>query len=523
LLRLSRDDELLYDDEQFDDSLDSDEELSDGDNEDSEGENVVEIDFDDGSVEYKPIKLARRKSFEVLDKSELFIEQKRMLGEVMDVLGLSNIAVASTLLRHVKWNKERLIERYMENPDKFCADAGMPHLILEKQADKNNRHTCLICYEDYPGSQTYALSCAHRYCGSCWKSYLELKISEGPECVYATCPAPKCRVRVHDSTVRNLVGQQFYEKYAGFVLKSFVDDNPLVKWCPAPGCGYCIRCERKDRKEAVGCRCGFEFCFSCCDFDIGDHLPAPCDQLDKWLQKASDESENVTWMIANTKKCPECRAPIEKNGGCMHMSCKKNSGGCGFEFCWLCRGPWSEHGSATGGYYNCNKYDKSKDTKDEDLKAAEAKTELEAYMFYYHRYESHRDAMKIADEQRKNTVKKEDEIAHKFEVRSADTKFMLEATEQLIKNRRVLQYSYVYGYYLDKLSQERNLFEYLQEDLEKHTNYLSTLYETPAEKLEDYHAFMKWKEQVTNYTRITKKFLDNFVTGVSGGLTTQSC
>lgn len=115
--------------------------------------------------------------------------------------------------------------------------------------------------------------------------------------------------------------------------------------------------------------------FKCCDYDIGDHMPAPCEQVDKWLQKASDESENVTWMIANTKKwvlhlytlvilthyrCPECRAPIEKNGGCMHMSCKKNSGGCGFEFCWLCRGPWSEHGSATGGYYNCNKYDKSK-------------------------------------------------------------------------------------------------------------------------------------------------------------------
>jgi len=129
--------------------------------------------------------------------------------------------------------------------------------------------------------------------------------------------------------------------------------------------------------------------------------------------------------------------------------------------------------------------------------------------------------MKIADEQRKSTAKKEYEILQKFEVRSADTKFMLEATEQLIKNRNVLQYSYVYGYYLDKKSQERNLFEYLQEDLEKHTNYLSTLYETPTDKLEDYQAFMKWKEQVTNYTRITKKFLDNFVTGVSGGLTTQ--
>jgi ariadne-1 len=85
--------------------------------------------------------------------------------------------------------------------------------------------------------------------------------------------------------------------------------------------------------------------------------------LDKWLQKASDESENVKWMLANTKRCPKCRSPIEKNGGCMHMTCSLAS--CAYEFCWLCRGPWSEHGSATGGYYQCNKYDASEAKKED--------------------------------------------------------------------------------------------------------------------------------------------------------------
>jgi len=32
---------------------------------------------------------------------------------------------------------------------------------------------------------------------------------------------------------------------------------------------------------------------------------------------------------------------------------------------------------------------------------------------------------------------------------------------------------------------------------------------------------MKWKEQVTNYTRVTAGFLDRFVEGVMGGLTSQ--
>jgi ariadne-1 len=61
----------------------------------------------------------------------------------------------------------------------------------------------------------------------------------------------------------------------------------------------------------------------------------------------------------------------------------------------LCRGPWSEHGSATGGFYACNKYDSSK-AKEEDLKAADVKSELEHYMFYFHRYDSHKKARAVA-------------------------------------------------------------------------------------------------------------------------------
>jgi len=334
--------------------------------------------------------------------------------------------------------------------------------------------------------------------------------------------APKCKSVVHEEAYKKIVSPELFDKYSRYLLRSFVEDNPKVKWCPSPGCTNCIRCERGNRKESVICKCYFAFCFQCNDYDLGDHMPADCDQVDKWKQKAADESENVTWMIANTKKCPQCRSPIEKNGGCMHMTCHKNAGGCGYEFCWLCRGDWKEHGSHTGGFYSCNKYDNS-NAKVEDVKAADTKTELEHYMFYFHRYESHRNAMKIADEQRKTADKRQKSLMNKFDVRAADTKFIMEATEQLLNNRRVLQWSYVYGFYLDgnKKKVEKNLFEYVQEDLEKHTNYLSELYERPIEKLTDYDTFIKWKEEVTNYTRVCNKFLSNFVEGVAGGLVSQ--
>ena len=41
------------------------------------------------------------------------------------------------------------------------------------------------------------------------------------------------------------------------------------------------------------------------------------------------------------------------------------------EFCWLCLGDWSKHGSATGGFYKCNIYEEKKKSGDlnEDEKA----------------------------------------------------------------------------------------------------------------------------------------------------------
>jgi len=159
-------------------------------------------------------------------------------------------------------------------------------------------------------------------------------------------------------------------------------------------------------------------------------------------------------------------------------------------------------------------------SKDEDIKTEQVKTELERYMFYYHRYEAHHNAWKIADQQKKTAERKAEEIFTKFHVRTQDTQFLLGATTQLLKNRQILSSSYIYGYYLEPTKEaEKNLFEYLQEDLEKHTDYLSSLYERPLDQIKDYGEFIAWKEQVTNYTRVTAQFLEKFVEGVMTGLT----
>ncbi len=107
---------------------------------------------------------------------------------------------------------------------------------------------------------------------------------------------------------------------------------------------------------------------------------------------------------ANTKPCPGCKRNIEKDNGCNHMTCRK-PGGCGFEFCWLCLGDWREHGSATGGFYQCNKY------KPGDAAVAKRESERERskgtlarYMFYFERWMNHGRSMRIADETQRDAV-----------------------------------------------------------------------------------------------------------------------
>lgn len=52
----------------------------------------------------------------------------------------------------------------------------------------------------------------------------------------------------------------------------------------------------------------------------------------KWPISANEYSLWImNRILANSKPCPKCKRPIEKNQGCMHITCTPP---CKFEFCW---------------------------------------------------------------------------------------------------------------------------------------------------------------------------------------------
>ena len=41
------------------------------------------------------------------------------------------------------------------------------------------------------------------------------------------------------------------------------------------------------------------------------------------VEVAAQAEADALWIISNTKPCPRCEAPIQKNEGCNHMTCRK--------------------------------------------------------------------------------------------------------------------------------------------------------------------------------------------------------
>ena len=171
------------------------------------------------------------------------------------------------------------------------------------------------------------------------------------------------------------------------------------------------------------------------------------------------------------------------------MTCKI----CAYEFCWLCLGLWSEHGQKTGGYYNCNKYEEMKKSGNEDItneesKVSKAKSELSKYMFYFERYNNHDKAEKQG-RQLRPVVQQKMQLLHRVKsYPQNELEFLEEAINEVIRCRQVLKYTYVYGYYL-KGGRDQNLFEFMQENLEKNCEYLHELIEKPLDPFLDENTF----------------------------------
>eukprot|EP01083_Nonionella_stella_P233911 823689_1 len=474
-----------------------------------------ESDFDEGSVdsiddaEDDHIADHVVNPFECVDSMEIRGEVDKIAESLAQTLHIEP-PIASLLLRANGWNKEKLLDKYFTSSDEVYDAAGI--IVLPKDENSSNMDPieCGICCDDVPLSETFSLECGHRFCQTCWSDYLGDRLdTAAQDAVRSVCPEYECGTAVPDSVAKKFLSESRWAKYESFLIQSFVNGHRSMRWCPEPGCIYVIRSTQPDICT-VECKLGHKFCFRCYD-DF--HDPVDCKTLQIWSDKCRNDSETAHWIMANTKRCPICKVRIEKNHGCNHMKCFS----CKHEFCWVCVGDWKEHGNLTGGFYKCNKYRPKKETEEEKSnknKSAsdKAKADLDRYLFYYQRYHSHDQSRRFAKRQRGVVARRMQELRMADGDTSwIDVQFLETANKQIMECRQILKHTYVFGYYLNQDGSEKELFEFLQQELEKNTETLHELSEQDLKEID--------REKVVNYTRITKQFAERLLDGIARGLT----
>ncbi|CAG0924221.1 unnamed protein product, partial [Notodromas monacha] len=403
-------------------------------------------------------------------------------------------AVTRLLLLHHGWDKESLLEKYYEGPEnavQMMIDAGIDKTVAEKEGENSSApgsptkrrssaksksslpttFECGICME--PAKPTWRgedAGCGHRFCRDCYRDYISSRILSGTMNEWATCPQSDCEQLVSHEQIESLLSADSHalQLYARFLVNSYVDSHKSVKWCPAPDCEFAVRVREgiglRGVARKVTCLCGAVFCVAC-----GEewHEPSTCVALAHWLRKSERDGPTLQWIATNTKECPRCHVPIEKDGGCNHVMCKSPS--CKYDFCWVCLGPWESHGSS---WYSCNRFDATEAQAARDAQKA-SRLHLSRYLHYYSRFVNHRKSVEF-ERQLYDVVRRraEEVIAAQPRLTWVDLHFLKRAVDVLLECRQTLKHTYVFAYYLKKCNQG-DIFEGNQSDLETATETLS--------------------------------------------------
>ncbi|KAL3525971.1 hypothetical protein ACH5RR_014343 [Cinchona calisaya] len=482
-------------------------------------DSAPDYEFTNNDSDDLPDSRRSQKNYTILKDDDVRRRQEDDITNVSTVLSVSG-ETASLLLRRYRWSVNTVHEEWFSDEKRVREAVGLlEEPIVQFSADEEV--TCGICFDSYPLGEIRAAACGHPFCNACWGGYITTAINDGPGCLMLRCPDPSCNAAVGETMVDDLAGPEFKEKYHRYLVRSYIEENRKIKWCPGPECECAVEFVVGSGNYDVTCNCSHGFCWNCTE---DAHRPVNCDTVAQWILKNNAESENTNWILAYTKPCPKCKRPIEKNHGCMHMTCRSP---CNFEFCWLCLGSWREHGRGTGGGYACNGFQMTNKVGvvDEAEKRRQmARKCLERYTHYYERWAANQKSRQkaLTDLHQMQTVHlvKLSEIQCQPETQ---LKFITDAWLQIVECRRVLKWTYAYGYYLpENEDTKRRFFEYLQGQAEVG---LERLHQCAEKELETYlkadkpsDDFNDFRTKLTGLTAVTKNYFENLVRALENGL-----
>jgi len=186
-------------------------------------------------------------------------------------------------------------------------EAGPSSTYLNHQAEaldefpKENRQCC-TCYDNFRPIDVIKLQCKHIFCAGCLKG-LFLRATKDESLFPPKC----CRQHIPLSLVRGRMSAEDHQEFVDAELEFSTVERT---YCSNLRCGKFIPPSqiRADRAECT--RCGASTCKMCQNTFHNDDCNA-----DAALQATLSLAEGQGW-----KRCVKCKAVVELNTGCYHIT-----------------------------------------------------------------------------------------------------------------------------------------------------------------------------------------------------------
>ena len=231
----------------------------------------------------------------------------------------------------------------MENPNNHRRPILKP-TAKPAAGVRNQNKQCPVCTDVKPIIAFRTLSCGHNTaCAACLKNIVEQAI-EQKRTATMRCPADRCNHTISENDMRKIIyDKDQQEEVAAIQLQEWIRQQPNAKQCPTANCTYAFLNADQVAGQIDCPNCEHRYCNQC----LHPHAQnVNCRDAELARNPNAAERATQAWKQQNTKACPHCRVAIEKNEGCLHMTCRS----CRYQFCWNCLGDWHTHYDS----YNCD-------------------------------------------------------------------------------------------------------------------------------------------------------------------------
>lgn len=191
---------------------------------------------------------------------------------------------------------------------------------------------CEICAEKKDADAFFPpRSCAHAFCKDCISRYVSIKVEKrtiaAAVAAGIACPGAGCGGALEIAACREVVPREIAGMWDEQLCEAAVAEEERV-YCPYRNCSALLVNDGGGGVEIREAECPFCRRLFCARCGVPWHAGIDCEGFSKL---AKDEREREDLMVHDLakknkwKRCSNCNFFVEKNDGCLHITCRFQS------------------------------------------------------------------------------------------------------------------------------------------------------------------------------------------------------